>query len=237
MVSILPLSLSDVSIVRRGKRIIGPISLDLGPGGVTVILGPNGAGKTTLLRAMHGIERISSGDVRWQASRETAELRQSFVFQTPIILRRSVVENIAYPLEVRGQKRNEARLAAGEWADRVGLGDALERSATVLSGGERQKLALARALITEPDIVFLDEPTANLDGRSMREIESILSEARSEGMRFVLATHNLGQARRLGTEIVFVYNGTIHERASVGEFFDQPTTPEAAAFIKGDIVE
>ncbi len=235
--TILPLRLADVVVSRRGKRIIGPVSVDLGPDGFTVILGPNGAGKTTLLRTMHGIERVSSGDVSWQVSRESAEQKQSFVFQTPIILRRKVIENVAYPLLVRGLSRAEAMERAEIWTKRVGLAAAVDRSATVLSGGERQKLALARALITEPEIVFLDEPTANLDGRSMREIEGILGEARDEGVRFVLATHNLGQARRLGTEILFIRNGAIQERAIADEFFENPKSPEALAYINGDIVE
>ena len=237
MVSILPLQLRDVTVKRRGKRIIGPIDLDLQSGGLTIVLGPNGAGKTTLLKAMHGLERISSGEIRWNVPRAEAEFRQSFVFQTPIVLRRTVVENIAYPLLIRGQKRGQARRSAASWGERIGLATALDRPAQVLSGGERQKLALARALITEPEIVYLDEPTANLDGRSMREIEAILAEARNHGTRIVLATHNLGQARRLGSEIVFLRSGSIAEHGDANQFFNTPQTKEAAAFLAGDIVE
>ncbi len=235
--SILPLQLTEVSVIRSRKSILGPVSLEIAPGGLTIILGPNGAGKSTLLRAMHGIERISGGKVDWQVTRAEAELLQSFVFQSPIVLRRSVVDNIAFPLLLRKTSREVAMRQAAEWAERVGLGDALDRSAPVLSGGERQKLALARALITEPEIVFLDEPTANLDGRSMKEIEAILADARDRGTRLVLATHNLGQARRLGTEIVFLLGGKVHEQALVDAFFDNPQTAEAAAFLNGDIVE
>jgi len=236
-VSILPLRLQDVTVVRSGKTILGPVSLDVAAEGLTIVLGPNGAGKSTLLRAMHGVERISSGKVAWRVPRDQAELRQSFVFQSPIVLRRSVAENIAYPILIRGKARKTALASAAEWATRVGLGAALDRSALVLSGGERQKLALARALITEPEIVFLDEPTANLDGRSMREIEAILQDARDHGTRLVLATHDLGQARRLGTEIVFLLNGQVHEQAASQTFFDSPRTEEAVAFTNGDIVE
>ncbi len=236
MVSILPLELAGVTVVRRGKTIIGPVDLTIAPGGLTVILGPNGAGKTTLLRTMHGVERASGGALRWHGPRGDADLRQSFVFQTPIVLRRSVVENIAYPLLIRGRAKAAARAAAADWAGRVGLAAALDRPAQVLSGGERQKMALARALITGPEIVFLDEPTANLDGRSMREIEAILVAARDRGTRLVLATHNLGQARRLGTEIVFLHNGLVHEAAGADSFFAGPATAEARAFLNGDIV-
>lgn len=235
--SILPLQLREVTVVRSGRRILGPVSLTIADSGLTVVLGPNGAGKSTLLRAMHGVERTSGGQVAWAGGRDMVELRQSFVFQTPIVLRRSVQENIAYPLLIRGTPKREAWDKAADWAARVGLEAALDRPAPVLSGGERQKLALARALITEPEIVFLDEPTANLDGRSMREIESILTAALDTGTRLVMATHNLGQARRLGTDIVFLLKGEVHESAPSPAFFDQPQTEAAVAFTKGDIVE
>ncbi|NRB00121.1 MAG: ATP-binding cassette domain-containing protein [Rhodobacteraceae bacterium] len=210
--------------------------MELPGGGLTIVLGPNGAGKTTLLRTMHGIERISGGDVRWQVSRREAELHQSFVFQTPIIMRRSVLDNIAYPLHLRGHPRKASRQQAEDWAQRIGLGDALERPATVLSGGERQKLALARALIIKPDIVFLDEPTANLDGSAMRDIEQLVQDAHESGMTIVLATHNLGQARRLGKEVIYIQDGVIQERSSAKAFFAGPEDAGAAAFINGDIV-
>ena len=235
--SILPLCLRNVTVIRSGRPILGPLNLEVEQDGLLVVLGPNGAGKTTLLRTMHGIERISSGDITWQVPRDEAELKQSFVFQTPIVLRRTVLENIAYPLLIRGASKSEARHSAMEWAARVGLEAAVDRPAPVLSGGERQKLALARALITQPELVFLDEPTANLDGRSMRDIENILTDARERGTRLVLATHNLGQARRLGTKIVFLYRGAVHEFATTEDFFARPKTKEAFAFANGDIVE
>lgn len=237
MVSILPLTLREVSVNRRGRRIIGPVSFELPRGGVTVVMGPNGAGKTTLLRAMHGIERLSSGEVAWQVPLDTAELRQSFVFQAPIILRRSVIENVAYPLRLRGHTRAEAQNRARDWVERIGLGDAAERAASGLSGGERQKLALARALVVEPEIIFLDEPTANLDGFATREIETLVQDAHANGMTVVLATHNLGQARRLGTEVMFVHHGRVTERSGVEAFFETPKTEAAAAFVRGDIVQ
>ena len=234
---ILPLKLKGAVARRRGKVLIGPVDLELAETGFTIVMGPNGAGKTTLLRLMHGLQRVAAGEVRWAVPDRAARARQAYVFQTPIMMRRTVVDSIAYPLRLRGVARGEARVRAARWAERIGLGAALERPAPVLSGGERQKLSLARALITAPDILFLDEPCANLDGRATREIETLLSAAQAEGTRIVMATHHMGQACRLASDVVFLYGGKVHESGPAEAFFKAPKTPEAAAFIKGDIVE
>ncbi len=234
---LLPLELHGAEARVRGKRLLGPVDLTIGRTGTTIVMGPNGSGKTTLLRLMHGLQRLSAGTIRWNIPRAQARERQAYVFQAPIMMRRSVVDSIAYPLILRGMNRRQARARAADWADRVGLGAALHRPAQVLSGGEKQKLALARALILQPEILFLDEPCANLDGRAMREIEAILLDARAGGTRIVMATHDMGQARRLASEIIFLYAGRIHETAEAGAFFARPATAEAAAFINGEIVE
>ncbi len=237
MVALLPLTVRGASVGRRGRILVGPVDLDLAGQGITVVMGPNGAGKTTLLRMLHGLARLKTGSVDWNVPLNEAQTRQAFVFQTPVVLRRSVRDNIAFPLILRHVPRARALATAEGWAARVGLGDMAQRPAAVLSGGEKQKLALARALIREPDILFLDEPTANLDGRSMREIETILSEICAEGTRIVIATHNIGQAMRLASEVIFLYRGRVHERNRAPEFFDRPATAESSAFIKGDILE
>ncbi len=234
---ILPLKLTGAVARRQGKVLVGPVDLELAERGFTILMGPNGAGKTTLLRLMHGLQRLSAGEVRWAVPEGEARARQAFVFQTPIMMRRYVVDSIAYPLRLRGVARAPARARAALWAEKVGLGHVLGRPAPMLSGGEKQKLALARALITEPDILFLDEPCANLDGRATREIEALLSEAQAGGTRIVMATHHMGQACRLASDVVFLYGGRVHETGPAGAFFKGPRTAEAAAFIKGDIVE
>ncbi|QYX55910.1 ATP-binding cassette domain-containing protein [Roseovarius sp. SCSIO 43702] len=221
----------------RGRVIVGPIDLELGRAGVTVVIGPNGAGKTTLLKMLHGIARVQEGEVRWACPEDEARARQGFVFQTPVMLRRSVRDNIAYPLRLSGLRRAEARARAEDWATRVGLGNMISRPAPVLSGGERQKLALARALIGGPDVLFLDEPTASLDGRATREIEEILVQARAGGTRLIMSTHDMGQARRLADDVLFVRGGRIEEHAAAQSFFTHPQSPQARAFLKGDIVE
>ncbi|MGB7269043.1 MAG: ATP-binding cassette domain-containing protein [Albidovulum sp.] len=234
--SILPLTLEDVELRRRGHRILGPISLTLSGEGITIIMGPNGSGKTSLLRAMHGLERVRHGKIRWHADIQSARARQAFVFQTPIVMRRSVVDCIAYPLVLDGMARAAARTKAAEAAQKVGLGHSLDLPAKVLSGGEKQKMALARALIRGPDVLFLDEPCANLDTRSMAEIEAILAAARDVGTRIVMSTHNVGQARRLADDILFLWDGRLHERARAPDFFKAPQTLEAKAHINGDLI-
>ena len=222
---------------RGGAVLIGPVDVVLEGAGVTVVMGPNGAGKTSLLRMLHGIARLHGGTIRWGCGRDEARRRQSFVFQRAVMLRRSVLDNVAYPLRLAGAGRAEARARAAEWVARVGLADAAPRPATQLSGGEGQKLALARALVTDPDLVFLDEPTASLDGRATRDIEAILLGARAAGTRLVLSTHDMGQARRLADEVWFLRAGRLHERAEAATFFDTPRTEAARAFLRGDIVE
>lgn len=234
---ILPLRLEAVEVSRRGKRLVGPVDLEIGRQGFTIVIGPNGAGKTSLLKAMHGLERLSAGTRRWNINEVKARQRQGFVFQIPVMMRRSVLDNIAYPLIVHGISRREAREQAQVWLTRVGLADAAEREATVLSGGERQKLALARALIRDPEILFLDEPCASLDGRATREIEDILQTAHASGTRIIMSTHDMGQARRLATDILFIYRGLVHETGPADAFLAKPNTHEAQQFLRGDILE
>ena len=237
MTDIFPLRLQDACVQRRGKRLIGPIDLTIEGHGITMLIGPNGSGKTTLLRAMYGLERISSGTRNWTAPQRDVSHRQAFVFQTPIMMRRSVVECIAYPLRLAGQSRRQAREAAAIAAKDAGLGDILDVPAPFISGGEKQKLAVARALIQDPDILFLDEPCASLDGQATRQIEETLLAAAARGLRIIMSTHDLGQARRLSNEIVFLARGRVLEHQPAEGFFASPETREAKAFQCGDIVE
>ncbi|MGI9357688.1 MAG: ATP-binding cassette domain-containing protein [Rhizobiaceae bacterium] len=235
--SILPVVLKNATVRKQGKTILAEVTLTLGKDGLTIVMGPNGSGKTTLLRLMHGLERPRPGTVGWNCPQVEARTRQAFVFQTPVLMRRSVTDNIAYPLKIRGTPTTDARNAAESWATNVGLGLKFSLEARFLSGGERQKLAIARALITKPEVLFLDEPTTNLDGTSTREIEAILLSVHEAGTRIVMTTHDIGQAKRLATDIVFLNNGKICEQSPAEAFFAAAQTSEAQAYLKGDIVE
>lgn len=232
---ILPLRISEAVVRKRGKRLLGPVTHVVEPSGFTIIMGPNGSGKTTFLRLMHGLERPRQGSVVWNIDERDTRKHQAFVFQTPIIMRRTVLQNLAYPLLVGRHDKKQAREQALEWIGKIGL--VADRNAKVLSGGERQKLAIARALIVRPEILFLDEPTTNLDGRSTREIEDLLREAFQSGTRIIMTTHDIGQAQRLANDVLFLNRGLICERASAKDFFNATASDEAKAFLRGDIVE
>ncbi|MGH1467028.1 MAG: ATP-binding cassette domain-containing protein [Cognatishimia sp.] len=235
--TLFPLQVSDIVVRKRKQRLLGPLSLQLGAKGVTVVMGPNGAGKSTLLKALHGMERLSEGQIQWQMAKTEAQRRQAFVFQTPTVLRRSTLDNVAYPLILLGANKAKARAEAMGWLAQVGLAEAAHRRASVLSGGERQKMALARALIRNPAVLFLDEPCANLDGRATREIEALLQQASQAGTRLVMATHDVGQARRLADEVLFIHKGALLEHSPAPGFFTTPQTPQARAYLNGDIIE
>jgi tungstate transport system ATP-binding protein len=155
------------------------------------------------------------------------------VFQRPVMLRRSALANVVYALKI-ARVENAARLALDALKE-VGLAHLAHRPARVLSGGEQQRLALARAWALHPEVLFLDEPTASLDPSATREVETIIRAFDASGTKIVMATHNLGQARRLGDEVLFIHQGRLVERAPVDRFFTQPASAEAAAFIKGEL--
>ena len=233
MNGILPLRLEGVSFAAGGRTIIAPLDLTLEAGASTVILGANGAGKSVLMRLMHGLLAPSAGRVAW--STEGPRRRQAMVFQRPVLLRRSALANVVYALDAAGVPVGEQLRLAREALQEVGLAYAAERPARVLSGGEQQRLALARAWALHPEVLFLDEPTANLDPGATREIEAVIKAFDVAGTKIVMSTHNLGQARRLGDEVIFLHQGRVAERAPIEKFFPQPASPEAAAFIKGEL--
>jgi tungstate transport system ATP-binding protein len=233
---VLPLILEDVSFAAGGRAIIDRVSCELAAGPRTVILGPNGSGKSVLMRLCHGLLSPTSGRIVWRGSRDDARPRaQAMVFQRPVMLRRAAFANVTYGLKLAGVSRMERDERARDVLDAVGLSPVANRPARVLSGGEQQKLALARAWALEPEVLFLDEPTANLDPGATREVERIVEQIHASGTKIVMTTHNLGQARRLADEILFMSGGRLADRGPVERFFAQPSTGEAAAFIKGEL--
>lgn len=233
MNGILPLRLEEVSYVAGGRTIIERVDLSLEAGASTIVLGANGAGKSVLMRLMHGLLAPSAGRVRWNEN--GARRRQAMVFQRPVMLRRSALANVVYALEAAGVAAAERAGLAREALAEVGLAHVAARPARVLSGGEQQRLALARAWALHPEVLFLDEPTASLDPGATREIESVIRAFDAAGTKIVMSTHSLGQARRLGDEVIFLHQGRVAERAPVQAFFKQPASAEAAAFIKGEL--
>ncbi|MBE7524004.1 MAG: ATP-binding cassette domain-containing protein [Burkholderiales bacterium] len=234
--SILPMALDDVSFVVRGRAILDRVSLELGHGNRTVILGPNGAGKSVLLRIAHGLLRPTEGAVRWSAVETPGRpRRQAMVFQRPVMFRRSALGNLRFALRIAGIPAAERDARARDALARVGLASIAQQPARVLSGGEQQRLAIARAWMLDPEVLFLDEPTANLDPGSTHAIERIVDAIHAAGTKIVMVTHNLGQARRIADEIVFLHGGRMLERTSAEVFFCKPATAEAVAYLEGEL--
>jgi len=229
----LPIRLEAVAAAPGGVPVLSGIDLVVESGGRTALLGPNGAGKSTLLRVLHGLIAPSSGTVFWGES-STRPARQAMVFQRPVLLRRSAADNVRYALDLAGVRGAEAEVRIDEALDEVGLRALAGRPARVLSGGEQQKLALARVWALRPEVLFLDEPTASLDPAAARSVEQIVADIHTRGTTIVMTTHNLAQAKRVADDILFLYAGRVTERTPAQEFFTAPRSPEAAAFLEGE---
>ena len=214
---------------------IDNIDLDLAPGSLTVVMGPNGAGKSLLLRLLHGLIEPTAGEVFWggQPLHVGLRRRQAMVFQRPVLLRRSVAANLRFALKLRGIS-SEARVLAV--LEEVGLSDRAAQPARRLSAGEQQRLALARALALEPQVLFLDEPTANLDPFSMAAIEAIVARSRERGTKIILVTHDVGQARRLADDVIFLNRGRLIEHSPADRFFERPESTQARDYLAGRLV-
>lgn len=235
--SVLPLVFDGVSIERGESRPLDGVSFSLGAGPTSVILGPNGAGKSMTLRIANGLVAPSAGTVRWSGpGGERAAERRALVFQRPVLLRRSVAANVHYALRVRGVPRQERLERTERVLAATGLVAYAARRARTLSVGEQQRLAIARAWSLEPEVLFLDEPAASLDPGASRALESAIRAIRAEGTKIVLTTHDLGQARRLADEVLFLHRGRLLEQTPAEAFFREPSTVEARKFLQGEIL-
>ena len=232
----LPLVLDSVSLEANSTTILDRLNLTIGPGAPTLIVGPNGAGKTRLLRLCMGLDAPSAGRITW-GGRADSEMRgRAILFQRPVMLRRTTAANVAYALAQVGLPRSQRADRIAALLESVGLSDLAQRPARRLSGGEQQRLALARALARDPEILLLDEPTANLDPAATRSVEEIVLAAAKSGIKIVMASHDLGQVRRLAGDVIFLVRGAVCEQAKAEHFLDHPMTQEAAAFLRGDLV-
>ena len=234
MTSILPLELADVSFEAGGKRLIKDFSCRLDAGPRTVVLGPNGAGKSLLLRLCHGLIRPTAGHIRWQGV--DPGVKQGMVFQRPVMLRRSVAANVDYGLKLRGVPILRRRAVVDDMLGRTGLRRLADRPARVLSFGEQQKLALARVWALKPEVLFLDEPTASLDPAATHAVEELIDAMHREGTRIVMTTHDLGQAKRIADEVMFIHRGRLLEWAPADRFFARPDNDLAQAFVRGELL-
>jgi tungstate transport system ATP-binding protein len=233
--SVLPLRLDMVEFTAGSRHIIRGVSATLDAGPRTIILGPNGAGKSVLLRLCHGLLKPTGGSIDWNSLADPPPRRQAMVFQRPIMLRRSALGNVTYALRLAGVPRRLLEEQALAALRAVGLESHARVAARVLSGGEQQRLALARVWALHPQVLFLDEPTANLDPASTHEIEKIILDLHAAGIKIVMVTHNLGQARRLGDEILFLHEGRLIERGPAESFLRRPHSVEAARFLEGEL--
>jgi tungstate transport system ATP-binding protein len=232
----LPISLSHVSYSVAETPILHDIDCVVRAGAPTFVIGPNGSGKSTLLRLVMGLIAPTTGVVDWAGSRDRAPRRRAMVFQHPVMLRRSVAGNLLYALEQADVEKSLRDRHCSELLQKVGLSDLADRPARRLSGGERQKLAFARAMARSPELLILDEPTASLDPSATYALERLIAQASDEGIKILMASHDLGQMRRLAGEIVFLHHGRILETAPVQEFFTHPRTAQASAFLRGDLI-
>ena len=234
--SVLPLRVRGLVYEAGRERLLGPLDLEIEGGTRTVILGPNGAGKSLLLRLVHGLIEPTAGSVEWQ-TRDAAALRraQAMVFDRAVLLRRSARANVAYALGLRGVARRARRERAEQVLELTGLSAISDRPARALSGGEQQRLALARAWALRPEVLLLDEPTASLDPGAARHVEELILEIGKAGTKLVMTTHNLGLARRVAEDVIFLHRGKVVERGAAGSFFGTPRTVEAVAFLAGEL--
>ena len=236
-VGILPVEFRSVSLKADGTTLLDRLSFRIEPGTFTVILGPNGCGKTLTLKLAHGLIAPSSGEIVWQGPYGKAAKRyQAMVFQRPVMLRRSVRANIEYALKLRRIPRRERQEIVAEALALAGLERFAKRPARWLSIGEQQRVAIARAWVTRPQVLFLDEPTANLDPTATRAIEELLLRVHRAGTKVVMATHDLPQARRVSDDVLFLCHGRSVEQAPSEEFFAAPRSADARAFIEGRLV-
>ncbi len=234
----LPIELRGLAYETGGKRVIDRVDVTVGARGITVIMGPNGAGKSILLRLMHGLIEPTDGQILWAGRRMDRPLarRQAMVFQRPVLLRRSVAANVSHALSLRGVARSERASRIDEALKLAGLERQAAMPARVLSGGEQQRLCLARALSLKPEVLFLDEPTASLDPASTLAIERLLLDAQRAGIKVILVTHDVGQARRLAHDIVFLHHGRAIEHLDTESFFEDPRSEDVCAFLNGGLV-
>ena len=229
----LPIVASGVDVIRRETRVLAGVDVTIDPRSRTFILGANGAGKSTLLRVLHGLIEPSRGSVTWGRA-TTRPPGQAMVFQRPVLLRRSAAANLRHALALAGVRGRDAQRRIDDALTSVGLEAIADRPARVLSGGEQQRLALARAWALAPEVLFLDEPTSSLDPPSARAVEAIVNDIHALGTTIVMTTHQLAQAKRLADSVILLQDGGVAEQTDAATFFRKPRSAYGRAFLEGE---
>ena len=242
---LLPLVVQNLSYKVGDKLLLDNINAIVNSTGVSVVLGANGAGKSLFVRLLHGLLQTEKKAIQWNG--QTLDLatrkRQALVFQKPVLLRRSVSANIEFVLKrsifdrIRLRPMTEKLMQQRDAVlHEAGLFDQRNQPARLLSGGEQQRLALARALATKPEVLMLDEPTASLDAATTFQIETRLEQARDKGVKIFLVTHDIAQARRLADDVMFMHDGRLMEHSASNGFFNQPSSEQAKAYLEGRLL-
>lgn len=213
-------------------------AIDDESGRCSVIVGPNGAGKSVLVKILCALQRPDSGHVNWAGAQPSAAMRHrvGLMLQHPVLLRRSALANLVYALRLTGLDRKNSRMRARDALEQAGLANVADVPAQKLSGGEQQRVALLRALLLKPDILFLDEATSNVDPASTRVIELQLQQAMSQGLHVVMVSHDQGQVRRMAHEVVLLHKGRLIEQADAQLFFQHPVTELTQRWIEGELL-
>ncbi len=235
LIKLTPIEVIDLSVSLGKDLILDKISCSIKNNSITAVIGPNGAGKSIFLQTINGLTNIDYGKITFNKIYNNDEIRnkQAMVFQTPTLLRRNVKSNMDF---VSNVKNKNGKLIIKNILKRVGLEGYDDKPARLLSGGEKQRLSLARALFIEPSVLLLDEPTANLDPFSLKLIEEIILEESKKGATIILTTHDMAQAKRLASDIIFFNKGKILEQTDANAFFRNPLTKEAKKYINGEIL-
>jgi tungstate transport system ATP-binding protein len=234
--SILPLAFERVRVASGERTLLHDLDFRCAGSGISVLLGANGAGKSLVLRLASGLLQPSGGAVRWLGAGGTDAARShAIVLQRPVLLRRSVAANVAYPLALRGMGRAERDARVARTLAAARLAEHAQRAARKLSVGEQQRVAVACAWAREPEVLLLDEPTAALDPSATRELERAVCAMRDEGCKVLMATHDLAQARRLASEVLFLHGGRLLEHTPADEFFARPRSEVAQRFLAGEL--
>jgi tungstate transport system ATP-binding protein len=229
-----PIVLDGLVFRPGGRPVLSGLSATIPGAGITAIVGPNGAGKSVTLRLLDGLLRPDAGAIRF-GDRAPEAVRRAFVFQRPALIRASVAANVALALGARRLPSREADARVAAALRRVGLGDRARDAARKLSGGEQQRLALARAVVAEPELLLLDEPTASLDPAATESVEGIVRDLAAGGAKVILVSHQLGQVARLAADVIVLAGGRAVEHGPARAVLTRPSTPEARAYVNGEL--